>query len=76
MEVPPLECHKPELSLASPNELDGRVRAIVVLCKPPFTDHSAETGTKTGGEAGEPKAIDRDRETGGLEGKGWVGYAR
>ena len=72
--VPPLECPKPDLSLASPKEVDNGVSATVVLREPLFTDHGSETGPKTGGKTSEPKAVDRERETGGLVGDGWVGY--
>ena len=74
MNVPPLECHITDLSLASTNELDDRVCTAVVLREPLFTDHGTETGTKTGGETGKPKAVDRDRDGGGSEGNCWVGY--
>jgi len=73
--VPPLECHKTDLSLASSKEVDNGVRAAVVLCEPFFTDHGTETGTKAGGETSEPKAVDCDSETAGVKGDGWVGYA-
>ena len=73
MNIPPLECHITDLSLASANEVDNWVRTAVVLREPLFTDHGTEAGTKTGGETGEPKAVDGDREAGGLEGKSWVG---
>ena len=72
--VPPLECHKADLSLAGPKETSNWVGAAVVLGEPLFADHGSETGSETGREAGEPKAVDRDRETSGLEGDGWVGY--
>ena len=74
MSVPSLEGHEADLSLTSSKEADNRVRTAVVLREPLFTDHCTKTGTKTGGEAGEPKTVDRDRETGGLKGDGWVGY--
>ena len=73
MNIPPLECHVTDLSLASANEINDRVCTAVVFREPLFTDHGAETSTKTGRETSEPKAVDRDREAGGLEGNGWVG---
>jgi len=72
--VPPLECPITNLALASSNEVDDRVRTAVVLREPFFTDHGAETGAETGGETSEPKAVDRDRGSAGLEGGGWVEY--
>jgi hypothetical protein len=74
VKVPPLECHITDLSLASANELDDQVPIVAVLREPLFTNNGPETGTKTGGETGEPEAVDRDREAGGPEGNGWVGY--
>ena len=73
VKVPSLECHKADLSLAGSKEIDW-VGTVVVLREPFFTDHGTESGTKTGGKAGEPQAVDRNRETGGLKGNGWVGY--
>ena len=75
MNVPPLECHITDLSLASADEVDDRVRTAVILREPLFTNHGPEAGTKTCGETSEPKAVDRNREAGGVEGNGWVGYA-
>ena len=74
--LPSLEGLKSDLSLASPKEVDNGVGATVVLREPLFADHGTETRSETGGEAGEPKAVDRDRETGGFEGDGWVGNVR
>ena len=74
MNVPPPECYITDLSLASTNEIDDRVYTAAVLHEPLFTDHGAETGTKTGGETSKPNAVDRDREAGGPKGNGWVGY--
>jgi len=74
MNIPPLECHKTDLPLASSKEVDNGIRTTVVLREPLFADHGTETGTKAGGEAGEPKAVDCDRETAGVKGDGWVGY--
>ena len=72
--VPPLECLKADLSLTSSEEVDNWVCAAVVFGEPFFADHGSETGSEAGGEASKPKAVDRDRETCGLEGDGWVGY--
>ena len=74
VDVPPLECPKSDLSLASPEEVDNWVCATIVLREPFFADHGSETGTETGGETGEPKAVDCERKAGGLIGDGWVGY--
>ena len=74
MNVPFLECHVTDLSPAGSDEIDDRVRTPVVLREPLLADHGTETGTKTGGEAGEPKAVDGDGDAGGSEGSGWVGY--
>ena len=76
VDVPPLECPKPDLSLASPKEVDNWIGAAVVLGEPLLADHGSETGSETGGEAGEPKAVDRDRVTGGFIGDGWIGNVR
>jgi len=76
VDVPPLECPKPDLSLASPKEVDNGVSATVVLREPLFADHGTETRSETGREAGEPKAVDRDREASRFEGDGWVGNVR
>ena len=64
------------MSLASTNELDGRIcmRTAAVVREPLLTRHGAETGTETGSETGEPKAVDRDCDAGGLEWGSWVGY--
>ena len=71
--APPLEGPESDLSLASPKEVDNGVGATVVFGEPLLADHGSETGSETCREAGEPEAVDRDRETGGLEGDGWVG---
>ena len=72
-DIPSLEFHETDLSPAGPDETDDRVRTLVVLREPPFTGYGTETGTETGGEASEPKAIDDNRGTGWPEGSGWVG---
>ena len=72
--VQPLKGHKPHMSLASTEEADDRVRATVVLREPSFADDGAEAGTKTGGEASEPKAIDRNCRTSGSLTDGRVRY--
>jgi len=74
VKAPSLECHITDLPLASTNEADDQVRIVLVLREPLFTDHGAETGTKTGGETSEPKAVDRDREAGGPEWNSWIEY--
>ena len=74
MNVPPLERRKPDLSLASSKEVDNGVSTAVVFCEPLLADHGIETGTETSREAGEPKTVDRDRETGGFEGDGRIGH--
>ena len=63
MDVPPLECHEADLSLASSKEVNDRVRTTIVFGQPLFADHSTKAGTETCGEASEPEAIYRDRET-------------
>ena len=75
-EVPPLKCHETDLSPASPKEAGNWINTVVVLREPLLTDHRTEAGTETGGEAGEPKAVDRDRGASGPVWDGWVGYAR
>ena len=72
MNIPPLECHKTDLSLAGPKEVNHRASTPIVLCQPLFTNQGTETGTQAGRETCEPKAVDCDRETSGIVGDGWV----
>ena len=75
VDVPPLECHEPDLSLAGSKEVDNRVRTAVIFRQPFFANHRTKTSTETSGETGEPEAVDRYRETGWLKGGGWIGNA-
>ena len=74
MKLPPLDCHITDMSLASAHELHDRARTAAVVREPLFKSYGAEAGTKTCGETNEPKTVDRDRDAGGLEGEGWVGF--
>lgn len=74
--IQPLECHRPEMSLASAKKVCERVRTAVVLHEPAFTDNCTLTGAEMGEEAGEPKVIDRNRGTSEFVGDCWVGYVR
>ena len=72
VKAPPLERHITDLTLASADEADDQVRIVLILGEPLFTDHGAETGTKTGSETGEPEAIDSDGEARGPKGNSWI----
>ena len=74
MNTPFVECYKTGVSSAGPNEFDDRARTPVVVREPLFADHGTETGTKTGGEAGEPEAVDSNGDAGGPEGGERVWY--
>ena len=74
MNIPFVECREADLPPAGPDESKDRVCTPVVLREPLLADHGTETGTKTGGEAGEPEAVDGNGGAGGPEGGEWVGY--
>ena len=74
MNIPFAECHKTGVSSAGPDEIDDRARTPIIVREPLFAKHGTETGTKTGGEAGEPEAVNCNGDAGGPEGSVWVGY--
>jgi len=70
------ECLEPHVPPASTKEAANKVCTTIVLREPPFKGHSIDGGTETGGDAGAPKAVHRNRKTAGFHGDCWVGYAR